>query len=181
MKEWKIGNLDTLLYYQAAGPCVPKDMFLCVAPVLCLSISTGEKYYMVNSLHSFLNYIWISDRKSSAPFSSPPTPSPSLSPIPHPIPSTPTPLCSLLRVLNVLWSNKGSGDIQAKWTLIIITTQSTAWHLHKERRHIKGKVARQQGDAPDIFKNEPSEKRKAHKSNKLTEEKESKYKIIENK
>lgn len=82
MKEWKIENLDTLLYYQAAGPCVPKDMFLCVAPVLCLSISTGEKYYMVNSLHSFLNYIWISDRKSSAPFSSPPTPFPS--PISHP-------------------------------------------------------------------------------------------------
>lgn len=96
------------------------DMFLYVASVLCLRISTGEKYYMVNSMHSFLNYIWISDRKSSAPFSSSPsTPSPT-----HPIPSHP-----LCRPCAPCWESstfygqtRGVVTFKQKWTLIIMTT-----------------------------------------------------------
>lgn len=108
MKLKKIKNLDIvhmLLYYQAAGAYVPKAVHVFMASVLCLSIhtletSTGEKEHMVNRIHSFLNYIWISDRKSSVPISSSPG-------YPSPIFHSNTPCTPQLRVLHIYGQTRG--------------------------------------------------------------------------
>lgn len=99
MKTEMIENIKNLDFFKKKSCHIIGQQELCaqncacMASVLCLSIHTleiytGKKLYMVNRMHSFLNYIWISDRKSSVP----------ISPSPY---STRTPLYSQLRVLHI--------------------------------------------------------------------------------
>lgn len=149
-----------LLCYQAAGAYEPRDMCLCVASVLCLSINILERsstWYIVCTR----SWIVSEYQTGKAP---PPYPPPQIrSHLIHsdtPVLPAESPQRFVVKQGEWRHSRKMNNNY---YTL-------TAWHLHKERRHIKGKVARQQGDASNILtKNKKKTSHpKINKSNKLT-------------